>query len=152
MQGAKADSNEAIRSIIIYSIQGVISMSKKSTPLKYIAFAIIAVLLLIEGVCLYQHHRTATPKDTGRQNVSSQPASATTGPQEVSETPDPDSPEGKVYFSFEKLLSQSSFRAKTDASINLRGKLIKGKRHMSANALVTGADDRDHLTLSLIHI
>lgn len=149
MQGSKADSNEAIRSIIIYSIQGVISMSKKSTPLKYIAFAVIAVLLLIEGVCLYQHHRTATPKDTGRQNVSSQPASATTGPQEVSETPDPDSPEGKVYFSFEKLLSQSSFRAKTDASINLRGKLIKGKRHMSANALVTGANDRDHLTLDM---
>lgn len=149
MQGSKADSNEAIRSIIIYHIQGVISMNKKPSPLKYIAIAVVAVLLLAEGVFLYQHRRTAAPRDNGQQNVSSQPASVTTGPQEVSETPDPASPEGKVYFSFEKLLSQSSFRAITDASINLKGKLIKGKRHMSADALVTGANDHDHLTLDM---
>lgn len=124
-------------------------MDKKSSPLKYIAIAVVVVLLLAEGVCLYQHHRTAAPRDNGQQNVSLQPSSVTAGPQEVSETPDPDSPEGKVYFSFEKLLSQSSFRAITDASINLKGKLIKGKRHMSADALVTGANDHDHLTLDM---
>lgn len=124
-------------------------MNKKSSPLKYIAIAVVVVLLLAEGVCLYQHHRTAAPRDNGQQNVSLQPSSVTAGPQEVSETPDPDSPEGKVYFSFEKLLSQSSFRAITDASINLKGKLIKGKRHMSADALVTGANDHDHLTLDM---
>ena len=124
-------------------------MDKKSSPLKYIATAVVVVLLLVEGVCLYQHHRTAAPRDNVQQNVSSQPSSVTTSPQEVSETPDPDSPEGKVYFSFEKLLSQPSFRAKTDASINLKGKLIKGKRHMSADALVTGANDHDHLTLDM---
>lgn len=124
-------------------------MDKKSSPLKYIASAVVVVLLLAEGVCLYQHHRTAAPRDNGQQNVSLQPSSVTAGPQEVSETPDPDSPEGKVYFSFEKLLSQSSFRAITDASINLKGKLIKGKRHMSADALVTGANDHDHLTLDM---
>ena len=124
-------------------------MNKKSSPLKYIAIAVVAVLLLAEGVCLYQHRRTAAPRDNKQQNVSSQPSSVTAGPQEVSETPDPDSPEGKVYFSFEKLLSQSSFRAITDASINLKGKLIKGKRHMIADALVTGANDHDHLTLDM---
>lgn len=124
-------------------------MNKKPSPLKYIAIAVVVVLLLAEGVCLYQHHRTAAPRDNGQQNVSLQPSSVTAGPQEVSETPDPDSPEGKVYFSFEKLLSQSSFRAITDASINLKGKLIKGKRHMSADALVTGANDHDHLTLDM---
>ena len=124
-------------------------MNKKSSPLKYIAIAVVVVLLLAEGVCLYQHHRTAAPRDNGQQNVSLQPSSVTAVPQEVSETPDPDSPEGKVYFSFEKLLSQSSFRAITDASINLKGKLIKGKRHMSADALVTGANDHDHLTLDM---
>lgn len=124
-------------------------MNKKSSPLKYIAIAVFAVLLLAEGVCLYKYHRTAAPRDNGQQNVSSQPSSVTAGPQEVSETPDPDFPEGKVYFSFEKLLSQSSFRAITDASINLKGKLIKGKRHMSADALVTGANDHDHLTLDM---
>ena len=124
-------------------------MNKKSSPLKYIAIAVVVALLLVEGVCLYQHRRTAAPRDNVQQNVSSQPSSVTTSPQEVSETPDPDSPEGKVYFSFEKLLSQSSFRAKTDASIKLKGKLIKGKRHMSADALVTGANDHDHLTLDM---
>lgn len=124
-------------------------MDKKSSPLKYITIAVVVVLLLVEGVCLYQHHRTAAPRDNVQQNVSSQPSSVTTSPQEVFETPDPDSPEGKVYFSFEKLLSQSSFRAKTDASITLKGKLIKGKRHMSADALVTGANDHDHLTLDM---
>lgn len=124
-------------------------MNKKSSPLKYIAIAVVVVLLLAEGVCLYKYHRTAAPRDNGQQNVSSQPSSVTAGPQEVSETPDPDFPEGKVYFSFEKLLSQSSFRAITDASINLKGKLIKGKRHMSADALVTGANDHDHLTLDM---
>ncbi len=124
-------------------------MNKKSSPLKYIAIAVFAVLLLAEGVCLYKYHRTAAPRDNGQQNVSSQPSSVTAGPREVSETPDPDSPERKVYFSFEKLLSQSSFRAITDASINLKGKLIKGKRHMSADALVTGANDHDHLTLDM---
>lgn len=124
-------------------------MDKKSSPLKYITIAVVVVLLLVEGVCLYQHHRTAAPRDNVQQNVSSQPSSVTTSPQEVSETLDPDSPEGKVYFSFEKLLSQPSFRAKTDASIKLKGKLIKGKRHMSADALVTGANDHDHLTLDM---
>ena len=84
-------------------------MDKKSSPLKYIASAVVVLLLLAEGVCLYQHHRTAAPRDNGQQNVSSQPSSVTAGPQEVSETPDPDSPEGKVYFSFEKLLSRNSF-------------------------------------------
>lgn len=124
-------------------------MNKKSSPLKYIAIAVVVALLLVEGVCLYQHRRTAAPRDNVQQNVSSQPSSVTTSPQEVSETPDPDSPEGKVYFSFEKLLSQSSFRAKTAASIKLKGKLIKGKRHMSADALVTGVNDHDHLTLDM---
>lgn len=124
-------------------------MDKKSSPLKYIASAVVVLLLLAEGVCLYQHHRTAAPRDNGQQNVSSQPSSVTAGPQEVSETPDPDSPEGKVYFSFEKLLSRSSFRARTDASINLKGKLIKGKRHMNADALVTGANDHEHLALDM---
>ena len=124
-------------------------MDQKSSPLKYIAIAVVAVLLLAEGVFLYRHHRAANTNDSGHQNVSSQPSPATTGPQEISETPDPDSPEGQVYFSFEKLLSQPSFRAKTDASVNLKGKLIKGKRHMNADALVTGANDHDHLTLDM---
>lgn len=138
MQGSKADS-----------IQGVISMDKKSSPLKYITIAVVVVLLLVEGVCLYQHHRNTSTNSTGQPGTAFQPSSSTAGIQEASRTPDPSSPEGKVYFSFEKLLSQPSFRAKTDASIKLKGKLIKGKRHMSADALVTGANDHDHLTLDM---
>lgn len=124
-------------------------MNKKSSPLKYIGIAVVVILLLVEGVCLYQHRRNTSKNSAGLPGTSFQPASSTAGNQEASQTPDPDSPEGKVYFSFEKLLSQPSFRARTDASINLKGKLIKGKRHMSADALVTGANDHDHLTLDM---
>lgn len=124
-------------------------MNKKSSPLKYIGIAVVVILLLAEGVCLYQHRRNTSKNSAGLPDTSFQPASSTAGNQEASQTPDPDFPEGKVYFSFEKLLSQPSFRARTDASINLKGKLIKGKRHMSADALVTGANDHDHLTLDM---
>ena len=123
----------------------------KKSSVKYILCTLLVVCLITaEGIALYRHHQKASPQ-TATPVTTSGPGSRTDASETPlpETTPDPDSPEGKIYYAFEQILNEPSFHVDTDATINLKGRLIKGKRVLSAHAHVTGADDRDNLKLDM---
>ena len=123
----------------------------KKSSVKYILCTLLVVCLITaEGIALYRHHQKASPQ-TAAPVTTSGPGSRTDASETPlpETTPDPDSPEGKIYYAFEQILNEPSFQVDTDATINLKGRLIKGKRVLSARAHVTGADDRDNLKLDM---
>lgn len=110
----------------------------KKSSVKYILCTLLVVCLITaEGIALYRHHQKASPQ-TAAPVTTSGPGSRTNASETPlpETTPDPDSPEGKIYYAFEQILNEPSFHVDTDATINLKGRLIKGKRVLSAHAQI----------------
>ena len=100
----------------------------KKSSVKYILCTLLVVCLITaEGIALYRHHQKASPQ-TAAPVTTSGPGSRTDASETPlpETTPDPDSPEGKIYYAFEQILNEPSFQVDTDATINLKGRLIKG--------------------------
>lgn len=116
--------------------------------LSFFKYFLIAALLLLSAAGVFFYHQRSLLQDHDTL-VSATPIPTDTPSSPSTSFPAPDSPSGRIYPSFEKLLSMPSFHAHTKASIRLRGKLIKGKRKFVADAFVTGANDRDNLRLDM---
>lgn len=124
-------------------------MKKNSIRTRQITIAVILLLTAaaLAGFLLYSRRRTASlPGATQRPGS---PSASPSGHTEGEALPDPETPEGKMYYAFQKLLEQDGFRASTDATIKLNGKMIKGTRKLHADAVVIGASQEASLQLDM---
>ena len=77
----------------------------KKSSVKYILCTLLVVCLITaEGIALYRHHQKASPQ-TAAPVTTSGPGSRTDASETPlpETTPDPDSPEGKIYYAFEQI-------------------------------------------------
>lgn len=121
----------------------------KKEALQNILILTVAVLSLgICGMILWKYGQLSAP---ARQEAATTQSPADTSYDSVADQslPDKNTPAGQVYYAFQNLLNQPAFQISTDATVRLKGNMIKGTRQIHSDVDITNAAASSSLQMDM---
>lgn len=123
-------------------------MKHSSHLLAGIAACFITCAVLIGELFYFHSHKSAQPPVDSASPTITTTSTASPLPQSPSSIPD-DVPEKKLSLAFQKLIEQNGFHTNTDATLHLKGHLIKGTRKIHSDIDILHATESDKMQMDM---